>query len=276
MCNAPSLTVRRPVALAGVLLSLCALGARAGDLNAPAAPSSASSALYTLEDIYNRLSDNTLATKRTGGFTAPSAAPAATGQTLDAIYAKALPTQVPKTGQINCFNQSHVLTNCDNSDAFTGYQDGALQKGVPSPSPRFTDNGNGTVTDNRTGLIWLQNANCPNTERDWATALTDVASLNSAGTMNGNNCGDTSHAGSHQVDWRLANIKELQSLTDYAHYTPVLPSGHPFTGMNSGYYWSSTSKSIYWAWYQDFDDGYVDSELKEGYTRNVWPVRGGQ
>jgi hypothetical protein len=33
---------------------LCALGARAGDLNAPAAPASASSALYTLEDIFNR------------------------------------------------------------------------------------------------------------------------------------------------------------------------------------------------------------------------------
>lgn len=38
--------------------------------------------------------------------------------------------------------------------------DGALQKGVAWPNPRFTDNANGTVTDNLTGLIWLKNANC--------------------------------------------------------------------------------------------------------------------
>ena len=38
--------------------------------------------------------------------------------------------------------------------------DGDLQKGVAWPNPRFTDNANGTVTDNLTGLIWLKNANC--------------------------------------------------------------------------------------------------------------------
>ena len=30
-------------------------------------------------------------------------------------------------------------------------------KGIASPNPRFTDNSNGTVTDNLTGLVWLQN-----------------------------------------------------------------------------------------------------------------------
>ena len=57
------------------------------------------------------------------------------------------PAMVPKTGQT------------------TGYatgDDGALQKGVAWPNPRFTDNGDGTVTDNLTGLIWLKNANCAN------------------------------------------------------------------------------------------------------------------
>ena len=37
--------------------------------------------------------------------------------------------------------------------------DGALKKGVAWPTPRFTDNGNGTVTDNLTKLIWMKNAN---------------------------------------------------------------------------------------------------------------------
>ncbi len=35
--------------------------------------------------------------------------------------------------------------------------DGDLQVGVDWPLPRFTDNNNGTVTDNLTGLIWLKN-----------------------------------------------------------------------------------------------------------------------
>lgn len=47
----------------------------------------------------------------------------------------------------------------------TGYapvagEDASINKGVDWPNPRFTDNRNGTITDNLTGLIWLQNANC--------------------------------------------------------------------------------------------------------------------
>ena len=52
---------------------------------------------------------------------------------------------VPKTGQ---------TTSYDTGD------DGEYQKGFEWPVPRFTDNENGTVTDNLTGLIWLKNANC--------------------------------------------------------------------------------------------------------------------
>ncbi len=51
----------------------------AGDLEPTAGPDDSGSAMYTLEDIYNRLNDNTTATKRTGAFTEPSAAPASTG-----------------------------------------------------------------------------------------------------------------------------------------------------------------------------------------------------
>jgi hypothetical protein len=49
----------------------------------------------------------------------------------------------------------------------------------------------------------------------------------SAGTMNSNNCLDTSNAGNHQTDWRLPNIRELLSLLDFvtsALYQLVIPS----------------------------------------------------
>jgi len=58
------------------------------------------------------------------------------------------PAPVEKTGQTTCYNTSGTEISCTD----TG-QDGDLQKGVTSPSPRFTDNGDGTVTDNLTELM---------------------------------------------------------------------------------------------------------------------------
>jgi len=127
--------------------------------------------------------------------------------------------------------------------SYAANDDGALQKGVAWPTPRFTDNLNGTVTDNLTGLIWLQNAYCANTLRNYsATALSDVTQLSTNGTMNGNNCGDSSNAGGHQTDWRLPNVRELQSLIDYSQRG--LPIGHPFANVQSIYYWTSTAYAL--------------------------------
>lgn len=60
----------------------------------------------------------------------------------------------------------------------------------------FTDNANGTVTDNATSLIW-QKADAASTS--WDDAISTCKSLSLGG----------------QTDWRLPNVKELQSLTDY-------------------------------------------------------------
>jgi hypothetical protein len=98
---------------------------------------------------------------------------------------------VPKTGQTVTYA--------------TG-DDGDLQKGTSWPNPRFTDNGDGTVTDNLTGLIWLKNANCFG-DRTWADALTD-----SGGLADGS-CALTD--GSSAGDWHLPNVRELHSLISY-------------------------------------------------------------
>ena len=128
---------------------------------------------------------------------------------------------VPQTGQTTSYA--------------TG-DDGDLEKGVAWPSPRFTDNGDGTVTDNLTGLIWLRAANCFGT-RDWATAVTDANGLASG------SCGlsDSSSVG----DWRLPSVRELQSLIDYSQFNPALPSANPFSGEQPRHYWSSTSYARY-------------------------------
>lgn len=62
----------------------------------------------------------------------------------------------------------------------------------------FVDNGNGTVTDNATGLTWTQNDS--GTGLDWEGAL--------------NYCSNLEYAGIN--DWRLPNAKELQSIVDYS------------------------------------------------------------
>jgi hypothetical protein len=161
------------------------------------------------------------------------------------------PALVPKTGQTTSYG--------------TG-DDGELKIGVAWPNPRFTDNGDGTITDNLTGLIWLKNANCFGT-RTWDQALSDSNALNSG------ECGLTD--GSIAGNWRLPNRRELLSLIDDEHYNPALPSGYPFTNVQSDYYWSSTSRAedIDGGWYVHMFDGHVYGSIKT-FPSYVWPVRG--
>lgn len=152
--------------------------------------------------------------------------------------------------------------------------DGALEKGLSWPNPRFTDNGDGSVTDNLTGLIWLKNAHCSGSNSSWGDSLNLIVELNSSGTMDGNNCGDASKNGNHQTDWRLPNILEMLSLFDYEHNEgqPNLPSPHPFNNVSVGhFYWTSTTTD-YGTYYVIPSNGTTDYQFS---SHRTWPVRGG-
>jgi hypothetical protein len=71
------------------VLLLMTTAALAGELDAPAPPSDPGSAMYTLQDLYNRLSYGTAGAKRSGAFAGPLAIPGPTMRTLDQIMAKA-------------------------------------------------------------------------------------------------------------------------------------------------------------------------------------------
>ena len=185
-----------------------------------------------------------------------------------------------RTGQTKCYTTTDESeTPCPAAD-HPG-QDGEYQMGVAWPDPRFTDNADGTVTDNLTGLIWLQNANCISGTLSWTGALTFTNSLYDGwtGDPDGGDCGLTD--GSDPGDWRLPNVRELFSLIDFSQYEPALPSGHPFTRVESDYYWSSTTYVFLTgnAWLVDLWDGwvftYVDVGFKDDDYNYVWPVRGG-
>ena len=174
------------------------------------------------------------------------------------------PAPVEKTGQTTCYMEDVPYDEIDCTG--TG-RDGDLQKGVAWPDPRFTDNLDGTVTDHLTGLTWLKDANCFG-ERTWVDALSDCNGLATG------SCGLTD--GSVPGDWRLPNIRELQSLIDYSSAMPALPSGYPFINVDF-IFWSSTNHADYaWiVWYVSIISGTVNYNNKTD-LYSVFPVRGGQ
>jgi len=117
-----------------------------------------------------------------------------------------------------------------------------LEFGIPSAGPkqqRFTDNGDGTVTDNNTGLMWTQNAAPPNGRRmDWYEAV--------------EYCEGLTHA--NKTDWMIPTLSYQHSLVIphciMPDCPPALLPGHPFTNVppDTGYpnyFWTGTISSFY-------------------------------
>jgi hypothetical protein len=124
-------------------------------------------------------------------------------------------------------------------------------------SDHFTDNGDGTVTDSHTGLVWQKIQ--PSSTLTWEEALAYAEGLVLAG----------------KSDWRVPNIKELQSLNEVKLSKPSFNKNY-FTSIVSGNFWSSTTlvQSTGKAWDINVDYGivsYNDKTLKE----NIICVRGG-
>ena len=164
-----------------------------------------------------------------------------------------LPAKVWKTGQ---------------TTSYLAGDDGESQTGATWPSPRYTDNGDGTITDKLTKLTWAQDANAPGpvvcttgVTMTWQDALDYVACLNT-----------NSYLGFS--DWRLPNRKEIRSLIDYSQTTPALPPGHPFSNVQLTIYWISTTyaEKNSSAWEINMNTGSIFFQTKT--TLNfVWPVR---
>lgn len=123
----------------------------------------------------------------------------------------------------------------------------------------FTDNGDGTITDNRTQLVWQKNPST--TTMTWEQALTYSEDLSL----------------SNATDWRLPNIKELQSLNDESISNPsVNVTYFPTIGVKN--YWSSTTlkpntANPSSAWYFSTQFGITTYDLKAN-SNYVLCVRG--
>jgi hypothetical protein len=137
------------------------------------------------------------------------------------------------------FLDGHIKSSPDEGDAFASFY--RCVSGDPEAFENdLVDNGDGTVTDEATGLIWQQD-NAEQTpgdhQFDWESALAVCADLSLGGAD----------------DWRLPNIKELQTIVDYGRLEPSLDPvfGFEQAAGTGAYTWSSTSMINYpdWATY---------------------------
>jgi len=87
----------------------------------------------------------------------------------------------------------------------------------------FADNGDGTVSDRMSGLMWQQADD--GRARDWPAALAYCENLTLAG----------------RDDWRLPNVKELQSIVDYTRHDPALDPRFLRQSDRRAWFWSSTT-----------------------------------
>ena len=345
---------RRNLAIAVVLTLLLSTAAYAGTIDpdgtyTPNATTEAS-AMYTLEQIYNKVLKGDDPTGRIGNFAQPTGAPASTMYTLVDINGKiAAGTTTAVAGDV--LDTKTFITRTTNGEAmatgniatktlssandtvaagyyaattlsavdplltgsnivkgvtifgkdgtFTGLygipktgapkvgyattpgEDGTAgnTKGTPASGAKYTISGDTlTVLDNGTGLRWVRNpisiGGVWASTMTWANAITNCAALNAAAGYGGN------------TDWRLPNVKELQSLVNYGNVSPAIgettsndpAATHevPFTNTQSNAYWSSTTDAgtTGSAWYVVFYNGFVGSSAKAS-TNYVRPVRGG-
>jgi len=136
----------------------------------------------------------------------------------------------------------------------------------------FVDNGDGTVTDTSTGLMWDQcslgqsGTGCASGTAQtytWEAAHTQVATVQKTGNYKG------------YGDWRLPSIVELRTLVKSGPAptidTTVFPATPPYA------HWTSTSSAPVpsFAWIVDFVYGYPGANNKT-YSNDVRLVRSGQ
>src|SRR5438034_7452379 len=165
--------------------------------------------------------------------------------------------------------------------SFQSGDDGAIQAGAPLS---YTDNGDGTITDNNTGLVWeklgmdrlIHDVRNVST---WTGAFSHPAALNSMNFAGHN-------------DWRLPNVRELQGIVNYGAFNPAVSEAFK-TGCTEGctptscsctadneialevarppFYWSSTTDASAPAekafpgngWGVDFFSGFLGANVKD-------------
>jgi hypothetical protein len=184
----------------------------------------------------------------------------------------AVTAQPVQTGQTSCYDVSGATIDC----AGTG-QDGETQSGA---THSFVDNGDGTITDQVTGLMWEKHSSDgsihdgTNTYSFADAVAVKIAALNAE-----------PFAG--HSDWRLPNRNELATLINlgtlspatYPDFNTTCDPGCTVTECNctgTTIYWTSTSvhNTPDYGWYVHFSEGrFAEQQKVPGNPARVRAVR---
>ena len=156
--------------------------------------------------------------RRTGGLPAPLARRILLSCALallaaGAAAAQSLPYRVVDTGQTKTYDGFGEIAPPASGEAYYG-QDAQCS----GPSPAYRDNGDGTVTDLVTGLMWSRS---PDLNGDGVIDAADKRTYDQAVS------GASSFALAGYADWRLPSVKELYSLIDFRGTDPAGPDPDP-------------------------------------------------
>ncbi|MCP4179772.1 MAG: DUF1566 domain-containing protein [bacterium] len=142
------------------------------------------------------------------------------------------------TGQVKCYNNSREIPYPKPDNSFYG-QDAEYVNNAP----KYRDNGNDTVTDLNTGLMWSKAVN-----------------KNKVSLIEAENIAKKMTLGNYN-DWRVPNIKELYSLIDFSGYTG-------FSGRQL--YNNAPSNAIPYINTDYFDFAYGNTNSGERYIDAQW------
>jgi hypothetical protein len=125
---------------------------------------------------------------------------------IDCLSSGGAPAQLLRTGQTTCWDATGVVVPCAGTQ-----MDGELQRGT---TRSYVDNGDGTITDLRTGLMWEKlsddgSVHDKDARTPWVDAFGKITTLNA-------------EAFAGPTDWRIPNGNELQSLADYGTSAPSI------------------------------------------------------
>ena len=171
---------------------------------------------------------------------------------------------LPDTGQSLCYDTTGGVISCSGA--------GAGQDGAYNINPlSYADNGDGTVTDNNTGLMWQKQDNGYN--YNWYKASGTYHATYNSGAMS---VCDSLELGGYD-DWRLPSRFELLTLVNYGVSLPG-PTiwGYYFPSTHALDYWSSTEAAAdpASAWSVSFYNGGVGTSPKDGDGNYVRCIRG--
>jgi hypothetical protein len=151
------------------------------------------------------------------------------------------------------------------------------------PTLRFIDNGDGTVTDGDSDLVWLKNALCNELNDSgnglsWYDATTAVAHLASG------SCGLTD--GSTEGEWRLPTKEEWEAFVCVYYQEPAICNTQgtgqwseedPFTNVQLFFYWTHTlvesNTNSSWTVFTNYGILLIGRNSSKNYS---WPVRSNQ